>query len=93
MCVRLWDAHRHRLPLEVHGRLQAEFNEGRAVLLRGQVTKVERDGEGFRLDLRRRGSNETETLTADLAFDCTGHRPDLASPLIESLVAQGALQR
>ena len=86
----LWDAHRHRLPLEVHGRLQAEFNEGRAVLLRGQVTKTERDGEGFRLTLRRRGSKETETLAADLAFDCTGHRPDLASPLIESLVSQGA---
>jgi uncharacterized NAD(P)/FAD-binding protein YdhS len=28
----LWDAHRHRLPLEVHGRLQGEFSEGRAVL-------------------------------------------------------------
>ena len=41
----LWDAHRHRLPLEVHGRLQAEFNEGRAVQLRGRVTKVERDGQ------------------------------------------------
>jgi uncharacterized NAD(P)/FAD-binding protein YdhS len=88
----LWDAHRHRLPLEVHGRLQAEFNEGRAVLLRGQVTKAERDGEGFRLVLRRRGSKETEALAADLAFDCTGHRPDLSSPLIQSLVAQGAVR-
>jgi uncharacterized NAD(P)/FAD-binding protein YdhS len=88
----LWDAHRHRLPLEVHGRLQAEFNEGRAVLLRGQVTKAERDGEGFRLVLRRRGSKETETVAADLAFDCTGYRPDLASPLIQSLVAQGAVR-
>jgi uncharacterized NAD(P)/FAD-binding protein YdhS len=88
----LWDAHRHRLPLEVHGRLQAEFNEGRAVLLRGQVTKAERDGEGFRLVLRRRGSKETETLATDLAFDCTGYRPDLASPLIQSLVAQGAVR-
>ena len=68
----LWDAHRHRLPLEVHGRLQAEFNEGRAVLLRGQVTKVERDGEGFTLTVRRRGSKEAETIAADLAFDCTG---------------------
>jgi len=88
----LWDAHRHRLPLEVHGRLQAEFHEGRAVLLSGQVTKAERDGEGFKLTLRRRGSKETEALAADLAFDCTGHRPDLSSPLIQSLVAQGAVR-
>lgn len=85
----LWDAHRHRLPPDVHGRLQSEFDEGGAVLLRGRVTEVERAGEGFRLTLRRRGSNETEVLTTDLAFDCTGHRPDLASPLIERLVSQG----
>src|SRR6478672_7960634 len=85
-----WHAHRHRLPLEVHGRLQAEFNEGRAVLLRGQVTKAERDGDGFRLMLRPRGSQRVEALTVDRAFDCTGHRPDLNSPLIQSLVAQGA---
>jgi uncharacterized NAD(P)/FAD-binding protein YdhS len=85
----LWDAHRHRLPLEVHGRLQAEFNEGRAELVRGQVKKVERDGDGFRLTLRRQGSKEPETLIADLAFDCTGHRPDLKSQLIQSLLSEG----
>jgi uncharacterized NAD(P)/FAD-binding protein YdhS len=88
----LWDAHRHRLPPEVHGRVKAEFDEGRAVLLRGSVTSVERDADGFRLTLRPRGSPRLETLTADLAFDCTGHRPDLSSPLIQSLVAQGAVR-
>ncbi|HEV3242309.1 MAG TPA: FAD/NAD(P)-binding protein [Methyloceanibacter sp.] len=85
----LWDAHRHRLPLEVHGRLQAEFNERKAVLLRGRVTKVERDGDIFRLIVTRRGSSQAEVMTTDLAFDCAGHRPDLTSPLIKSLVNQG----
>jgi uncharacterized NAD(P)/FAD-binding protein YdhS len=85
----LWDAHRHRLPPEVHGRLEAEFDDGRAVLLRGSVTSVERDGDAFRLTLRPRGSSRLEALTVDLAFDCTGQRPDLDSPLIQSLVAQG----
>jgi uncharacterized NAD(P)/FAD-binding protein YdhS len=85
----LWDAHRHRMPLEVHGRVQAEFNEGRAVQLRGRVTKVERDGQCFRLILTRRGSKQAEVMTADLAFDCTSHRPDLKSPLIKSLVSRG----
>jgi uncharacterized NAD(P)/FAD-binding protein YdhS len=60
------------------------------VLLRGQVTKAERDGDGFRLMLRPRGSQRVEALTVDRAFDCTGYRPDLNSPLIQSLVAQGA---
>lgn len=86
----LWDAHRHRLPLEVHGRFQAEFNEGRAVQLRGRVTKVEVDRQGFKLILTRRGSKQAEVMTADLAFDCTGHRPDLNSSLVRSLVSRGA---
>jgi len=60
------------------------------MLLRGSVTAVERDGDGFRLTLRPRGSERVEALTVDLAFDCTGNRPDLDSPLIRSLVAQGA---
>jgi len=83
-----WDAHRHRLPIEVHGRLMSEFSEGRAVLLRGNVTVVARVGEGFRLTLGR-GAKATEEITADLAFDCRGFRPDLNSPLIASLVRRG----
>jgi uncharacterized NAD(P)/FAD-binding protein YdhS len=85
----LWDAHRHRLPIEVHERLRQEFAEGRAVLLRGNVSAVERSGAGFTLTLKRRGPSEAETMTADLAFDCTGFRPDLDQPLIQSLVSQG----
>lgn len=84
-----WDAHRHRLPLEVHARMMAEFNEGRATLLQGQVTKTERGASGFRLTLTPRGSTQPDLIEADLAFDCTGHRADVASPLIGSLIAGG----
>ncbi len=85
-----WDSHRHRLPVEVHARLMSEFNDGRAVLVRGQVTAVERGPQGFRLSLAPRGAAaEADAIEADLAFDCTGHRPDLASPLIESLIVNG----
>jgi uncharacterized NAD(P)/FAD-binding protein YdhS len=84
-----WDAHRHRLPLEVHERIQAEFAEGRAVLIRGHVTDVARISDGFVLTWKRRGSAESETWHSDLAFDCSGYRPDLNSPLIRSLIDQG----
>jgi len=84
-----WDAHRHRLPLEVYGRLRSEFDDGRALLVRGRVTGVERTREGFRLILKRPGSEEAEVMETDLAFDCTGHKPDLDSPLIKSLLSQG----
>ena len=84
-----WNAHRHRLPLEVHGRLRSEFDDGRAILLRGRVTEVGRTREGFRLTLMRPGSEKAEVMETDLAFDCSGHRPDLGSPLIKSLLRQG----
>ncbi len=84
-----WDAHRHRLPAEVHERLQSEFKQGSAVLLRGRVMGVERRPDDFALTFKRRGSGGVETVRADLAFDCSGHRPDLGSPLIKSLIGQG----
>ena len=84
-----WDAHRHRLPMEVHGRLRAEFDEGRAVLLRGAVKEVAREGARFAVSLQKRGAQHLETITTDLAYDCSGFRPDLDQPLITSVLAQG----
>ena len=80
-----WDSHRHRLPMEVHSRLMAEFAEGRAILLHGSVRAVARDAGGFKLTLLSRGSREPSLVEADLAFDCTGFRPALDQPLIASL--------
>ena len=84
-----WDAHRHRLPAEIHERLRRDFNSGQAGLLRARVFCVVRNNDAFLLTLRRRGASMSETLRADLAFDCSGHRPDLRSPLINSLVTDG----
>jgi uncharacterized NAD(P)/FAD-binding protein YdhS len=81
-----WDSHRHRLPMEVHAQLMAEFAEDRALHLRGCVKQVVRDASGFKLTLLRRASREPTIVQADLAFDCTGFRPDLDQPLIASLI-------
>jgi uncharacterized NAD(P)/FAD-binding protein YdhS len=83
-----WDAHRHRLPIEVHGRITAEFADGRAVLLQGSVRAVARGSSGFKLTLRTRRSVKPKIVAADLAFDCSGFRPDLDQPLIAGLFAQ-----
>ncbi len=92
-----WDAHRHRLPMEIHASLMEEFASGRAELLRGQITQVSRTGDGFTAGLVRRGgeaadTHRVETLRADLAFDCSGFRPDLDQPLIRSLTDSGLAQ-
>jgi uncharacterized NAD(P)/FAD-binding protein YdhS len=84
-----WDAHRHRLPIEVHASLQAEFEAGRAQLLQARVMDVVRTGDHFRLRLKHRASQLVEILESDLAFDCSGHAADLNLPLIQDLIAQG----
>ena len=83
-----WDAHRHRLPMEVHGRIRAEFNRGRAILLRGSVRDVIRVGDKFVVKLRKRGARSLEMIETDLAYDCAGFKPDLDQPLIRSLFAR-----
>ena len=79
-----WDAHRHRLPMEIHARLQSELASGAAKLLRGRVRDVSRKGDVFALRLSSRGREQT--IETDLAFDCSGHRPDLNSPLLQALL-------
>ena len=54
----------------------------------GRSTAVARDDGVFKLTLRARGSREPRIVEADLAFDCTGFRPDLDQPLIASLFEQ-----
>jgi uncharacterized NAD(P)/FAD-binding protein YdhS len=82
-----WDAHRHRLPLEVHGCVQAELASGRAVALQGRVTAVARRGKAYAVQVSQRGS--IATLLADLAVDCTGYAPDLQQSLLRDLISQG----
>lgn len=86
---RYWDAYRHRLPNEVHERILAEIGDGRAVLVRGKVIDVEHKSDGFVLRWTRRGAEKPENLRTDLAFDCSGYRPDISSPVIRSLLDQG----
>jgi uncharacterized NAD(P)/FAD-binding protein YdhS len=72
----------------VHGRIRAEFNRGRAILLRGSVRDVIRVGDKFAVKLRKRGAPSLEMIETDLAYDCAGFKPDLDQPLIRSLFAR-----
>jgi uncharacterized NAD(P)/FAD-binding protein YdhS len=82
-----WDAHRHRLPLEVHGSVQAELASGRAVIVQGRVTAVAHRGKASAVQVSQGGS--TATLLADLAVDCRGYAPDLQQSLLRDLISQG----
>ena len=58
-------------------------------MLRGMVRKVIRNGDNFAVTLQNRGTRISETIKTDLAFDCSGFRPDLNQPLIKDLIARG----
>ena len=55
--------------------------------MQGRVTQVTRRGEGYAVEVSRRGS--VETLRADLVFDCRGYAPDLQQSLLRDLISQG----
>lgn len=59
------------------------------MLLRGRVAEVTRGAAGFTLKILRLASGAPEIVATDLAFDCSGFRPDLDQPLIGSLFEQG----
>ncbi len=84
-----FDAHRHRVPAEIHARLMSDLERGRAVLLRGTVKGVERTGQGFRLEVLKRGEAAPDLMEADLAFDCSGFKPDLDQPLLKGMIERG----
>jgi uncharacterized NAD(P)/FAD-binding protein YdhS len=86
-----WDSHRHRLPMEIHMQLQSELVSGRTTLLKGRVREVRREGRGFGLRLTSGGREQT--IETDLAFDCSGHRPDLDLPLVRSLLREKLVRR
>ncbi|BAQ16672.1 hypothetical protein GL4_1214 [Methyloceanibacter caenitepidi] len=88
-----WDAHRHRLPSEVHRQLQSELDEGRLRLMRARVLDVDASETGFTVSFKPRGVASVERLNVDLAFDCRGYKPELRSPLIGSLIDENLARR
>ncbi|ESR25363.1 FAD/NAD(P)-binding protein [Lutibaculum baratangense] len=79
-----WENIRHRLPPELHAELDALPPE----VLEGRVLEVRRRGtcqEAIVEDVRGR----LAARRFDLVFDCTGYRPAVDTPFVQSLVAQG----
>jgi len=83
-----WDVHRHRLPADVHLQLRRELDRKRTIIRAGKALQFH-EGPPPGLVVRWRGHTDAETLEADLVIDCSGHKPDLASPLLRGLIRSG----
>lgn len=87
-----WNIHRHRLPPELHERLERAIGTGQVSLLAAEFVGVERHGDVVQAQIRRRGSSARETMDIARVYDCGGVSVDVLSssnPVIRDLVATG----
>ncbi len=80
-----WDAIRHRMPSQTASRITELEDAGRLAFVSGVV----REGLDGKVTLRQRGARDFEPMHDDIIIDCTGHRPDLESSAIQSLIGYG----
>lgn len=81
-----WTIHRHRMPYDVHQRLAADIAEGGTSVTRARVIGVH-DERTVWIAAERAGDPPRQ-VEVDLAVDCSGHRPDLRSALVKSLIRE-----
>ncbi|WP_419251825.1 FAD/NAD(P)-binding protein [Caulobacter sp. ErkDOM-YI] len=87
-----WDVHRHRLAPEVAARVQALIDSRALVLLTGRIESLTKGPEGLRLQWRRRGTDQTQTLDVGCAINCTGPAATFGAHhdrLLDALCSQG----
>jgi uncharacterized NAD(P)/FAD-binding protein YdhS len=84
---RIWDIHRHRIPLDTAAEIQAMRAAGRLVLYRGAVVDTVADGAALCVTL-----SNGRVLRAGAVLNCTGPQEDVrgvADPLVTELLSTG----
>lgn len=90
-----WETHRHQCAPQTRAYIDQLIQQERLILHRGTLVSVERDGEGWIVELAARAKDQpTRRLQAARILDATGPARDLQSirqPLIRNLVRRGFL--
>ena len=81
----IYDAHRNRLPADVHARLERELASGETELRRGTALEAVRAG----LCVRWAGESKESLLAATEVIDCRCLAPDLSEPVVAGLLRDG----
>jgi uncharacterized NAD(P)/FAD-binding protein YdhS len=81
----IYDAHRNRLPADVHARLERELAGGMTELRRGTALRRSQAG----LVVRWAGEQAESTFTADRIVDCRCLSADLDVPVISAALRNG----
>ena len=87
-----WDIHRHRMPPQIHARVNQAVQSGRLKLLAARVLGTESDNGDRLVKLLPRRSRDTEILRVGRVYDCTGIVKDVSTgsiAVIRSLTDRG----
>ena len=87
-----WDVHRHRMAPAVADVIDDAIHRRQLKLQAARLQAMAPDRQGVTVTLKRRGSNEPETLRVARVIDCSGPQCDYArvdSPLVRDLLSQG----
>lgn len=84
-----WDVHRHRIAPEVAATVQRLIGEERLEVIAGRVIAARARDGSLEVEIRRRGAEQSQHMTFDYAFNCTGPLHSIErtrDPLLRSLL-------
>jgi uncharacterized NAD(P)/FAD-binding protein YdhS len=89
-----WETHRHRMSTRVAEEINGLIARRELSIVAGRVAGVVPNADSIDVDVRRRGSTDTERYQAGALVNCTGPDGDFArvsDPLVVALRERGAL--
>jgi len=90
-----WNIHRHRLPPDLHARLEEAVKAGQVRLVAGTYLDIERLGAEVRAIVRRKGAGNLTFFDVARVYDCGGISVDVehsSNPAIRTLLARGDIR-
>lgn len=86
-----WEVHRHRMPAEVHARLNDLRNNGAMRVMAGRIQRVSAEAPGFMVEVEARNEGRQVVHTSAI-INCTGPQSDtrrMEQPLLRSMLIDG----
>ncbi len=87
----LWGVARHRLPAEIHNKIQDMISGNNLQVLAGRIKAVDVSLNNLIVELSMRGTNHVQTLKVQRIINCTGPMTDISkfqSQLYSNLLAK-----
>jgi len=88
-----WEVYRHRMPADVHRRIEAMRTSGQLRVISGRLTSASAERSGnIRVRIQAKNPTGYVTISAARIINCTGPQNDPAKsldPLVRQIVAEG----